>query len=259
MRCSRLAFVAFGAAAVVWAGAAAAEDLTITYKVTRGGAPLTTTQYYSASKIRTSDGERDTILDLAGGKILTIDVKKKEYSEISLQEIETMMTQATAQMEEAMKNVPPAMREQMQKMMGGAGAGAAMADITVAKGGTRTVAGYPCQEYAIAMGQNFKNDTCNTTSVQIPFDPAQFRKLTAFSNPALARNAGKISEQLQKVEGLPLSETMTVSMMGRGMTTTKEATEVKKGAIPASVFEPPAGFKKVDSPMKAMGGKPGRD
>ena len=258
MRSSRIALV-FGFGTAAFALAAAAEDLTITYKVTGSGAAATTTQYYSATKIRMSDGQRDTILDLAAGKILTIDSQKKEYSEIDLAEMEAMMKQATAQMDEAMKNVPPAMREQMAKMMGG-GANPAAASITVTKGGTRKVAGYACQEYTIEMGGTFKNETCNTTALQIPFDPGQFRKLASMSNPAFMRNAAKMAEQMQKVEGLPLAENMTVSMMGRSMATTKEATEVKKGPIAASVFEPPAGFKKVDSPMKAMsqGGKPGR-
>jgi hypothetical protein len=259
MRVSRLAFLLGLIAAAAFAGIVSAEDLTITYKVTgRGDAPTTTTQYYSASKIRVSDGERDTILDFAAGRILTIDSKKKEYSEMLLSEIEAAMKQASAQMEETMKNVPPAMRERMEKMMGG-GAGGAVANISVTKGGTRKVAGYACQEYTIAMGENFKNDTCNTTALAIPFDPAQYRKMWSFSNPAFMKNAAKMAEQMQKVEGLPLAENTSVNMMGRSMTTTKEATEVKKGAIAASVFEPPAGFKKVESPLKQMPqGRPGR-
>jgi hypothetical protein len=258
MRSSRIALL-FGFGTAAFALAAAAEDLTITYKVTgRGDAAATTTQYYSATKVRTSDGQRETVLDLAAGKILTIDSQKKEYSEIDLAELEAMMKQATAQMDEAMKNVPPGMREQMAKMMGG-GAAPGGAALNVTKGGTRKVAGYACQEYTIAMGENFKNETCNTTALPLPFDPAQFRKLWAMSNPTFMRDAAKFAEQLQKVEGLPLAENTSVSMMGRSMTSSKEATEVKKGPIAASVFEPPAGYKKVDSPLKAMsGGKPGR-
>lgn len=251
MRGSRLALpFAFGAAAFI-SQAAAAEDLTIVYKVTgRGGnTPVTATQYYSATKIRTSDGEHDSILDLAAGRILAIDHKKKEYSEIALSEIEAATKQATAQMEEAMKNVPPGMRDQMAKMMGGAMAGAA-SSITVTKGGTRTLAGHPCREYTIAMGEGFKNETCNTTALQIPFDPLQFRRMWTFSNPAFMKNAAKAMDQLQQVQGLPLAEKTSVNMMGRSMTTLKEATEVKKGAISAAVFEPPAGYKKVESPLK---------
>lgn len=250
MRGSRLALLfAFGAAAF-FSQAAAAEDLTIVYKVTgRGGnTPVTATQYYSATKIRTSDGEHDSILDLAAGRILSIDHKKKEYSEIALSEIEAMK-QANAQMEEAMKNVPPGMRDRMAKMMGGAAAGVA-SSLTVTKGGTRKLAGYPCQEYTIAMGEGFKNEICNTTALQAPFDPAQFRKMWTFSNPAFMKNAAKVAEQLEQVQGLPLAEKTSVNMMGRSMTTAKEATEVKKGAISASVFELPAGYKKVESKVK---------
>ncbi len=50
----------------------------------------------------------------------------------------------------------------------------------------------------------------------------------------------------------------TVSMMGRKSTTSMEATEVKKGAIGADVFATPAGYKKVDSPLKKMGRMGGR-
>jgi hypothetical protein len=237
---------------------AVAEDLTIAYKLTGHGAATTATQYYSASKIRTSTGDVDSVFDLAAGRILNIDNKKKEYSEITLAELEAAMQQAQAQMEEAMKNVPPQMREMMQQKMGAAAGGVA-SSITVTKGGTRTVAGYPCQEYTIAFGGMSKNDTCNTTSLQIPFDPAQFRKMSAFINPAMAKNASKLADQLQEVKGIPLSETTTVSVLGRTTTSSKEATEVKKGAIPASMFDAPADYKKVESPMKQMlQGRPGK-
>ncbi len=236
---------------------AAAEDLTITYKVTgRGDAAVTATQYFSASKIRTSDGERDAIFDMAAGKIVMVDHKKKEYSETSLAEIEAAAKQASAQMDEAMKNVPPAMRDKMAKMMGGAVAGVA-SSMTVTKGGTRTVAGHSCQEYTTSMGDTYKNDTCNTTALQIPFDAAQYSKLSTLINPAMRsamKDAAKGMEHLQQIQGIPLAETSTFKIFGRGTTTTKEATEVKKGAIPASAFAVPAGYKKVESEMtKAQG------
>jgi uncharacterized protein (DUF2141 family) len=255
MRVSRLALVLSVGAAALRVQAAAAEDLTITYKVTgRGDGVTTATQYYSATKIRTSDGEHDAIVDLAGGRIITVDHKNKQYSEILVAEMEAMMKSANAQMEEAMKNVPPNMRDMIAKKMGGASGDSAFA-MSVTKGGTRSVAGYTCQDYTIAMGENVKTETCNTTALAIPFDPTQFRKMWSFTNPAFmnaAKNAAKAAEQMQQVQGLPLAEKTSFSMMGRNTTVTKEATEVKKGAIAASVFEPPAGYKKIDSPMKAM-------
>ena len=105
------------------------------------------------------------------------------------------------------------------------------------------------------LGQGMKTDSCNTTSIQVPFDPAQFKKMWTMSNPAFmqaTKGAASAVDQLQQVQGMPLSESSTINMMGRTMTSTKEATEVKKGPIPASVFEPPAGYTKVESPLKQM-------
>ena len=73
------------------------------------------------------------------------------------------MEQQSAQMQEQMKNMPPEVREKMEKMMGG------VADsITVTKGGTRKVAGYDCQEYLITMGTSMKQSTCNTAALKLP-------------------------------------------------------------------------------------------
>jgi hypothetical protein len=37
--------------------------------------------------------------------------------------------------------------------------------------------------------------------------------------------------------------------MGRSSTAASEVVEVKKGAIPASAWEVPGGYRKVDNPM----------
>jgi hypothetical protein len=38
--------------------------------------------------------------------------------------------------------------------------------------------------------------------------------------------------------------------MGKNMSVSSEATEVRTGAIPATAFEVPAGYKKKDSPFR---------
>jgi hypothetical protein len=40
--------------------------------------------------------------------------------------------------------------------------------------------------------------------------------------------------------------------MGNSHTTSSEVQEIKKGAIAANVFDLPAGYKKVESPLKSM-------
>ena len=59
---------------------ARAEDLTIVSTVTTPrGTTRTQTQYLSASRMRMSGDERDTIVDLVSGKITILDNRRKEY------------------------------------------------------------------------------------------------------------------------------------------------------------------------------------
>ena len=248
------------AALVLAALPAVAEDLTIVFKDSTGG---TRTEYFTAAKMRTSGGDTETIMDFSAGTLTMIDNKKKEYSQITVEQMEAAMKQVQAQMaqaqaqrEQAMAKVPPEMREKMQQMSGGMGAAFA-GTITVTKGGTRKVAGYDTQQYTITMGDTVKRDVWNTMSLQLPFDPAQFRRMSGFANPAasgpMMQGMAKVGEKMKEIQGFTLAENMSIKMMGRGNDTSREAVEVKKGPIPAEAFAVPAGYKKVDSPMLKMG------
>lgn len=254
MRVSKLSVALLGAGLVLAAlPVAAADDLTIVFKDGKGALQ---TQYFTSNKMRHNMGDRDSIMDFATGTITSIDKKKKEYSQVTVEQMEAAMKQASAQMEQAMAKVPPEMREKMEQMMGGA-----TGVITVTKGGTKKVAGYDTQQYTITMGENMKHDVWNTTALQFPFDPTQFRKMSGFSGPMaggpMMKSAAKLAEKMKEVQGFTLAETTSFKVMGHGTDTSKEAVEVKKGPIPAETFAVPAGYKKVDSPMLKMGqGRP---
>lgn len=237
-------------------GPAFAQDLTLVYKESESGA--LTSQYFTKEKMRRNGPESDSIVEYATGKIISIDHKKKEYSEYTLAEAEARMKEAaaamekqSAQMQEQMQNMPPAVREKMEKMMGG------MADsITVTKGGTRKVAGYDCQEYLIAMGQTMKQNTCNSAALKFPVPELEMKRFLGVasgaagmaSNP-MFKGAAKLGEKMKEVQGFPLAETTTFSMMGKTKTTGREAVEVKQGPVDPSAFALPAGYKKVPSPL----------
>ena len=235
-------------ALAAFAASASAEDLTITMKSTDGA---TATHYFTRDRIRMNSGTTDTMMDFASGKITMIDNKKKEYSEMTIDEIDAAMKSMAAQMEQAMANVPPQMREKMAGMMGGAAA-----EVTVTKGATRTIAGFPCQTYTITMGASMTQESCNSTALTPPFDPANFQKLSRISIPMM-QGMDKMFKKMAEIQGIALMNHTTMSMMGRKNETGMEATEVKKGAIPADVFATPSGYKLVESPMKKMG-KSGR-
>lgn len=239
---------------------ASAEDLTLVFKSTNKEGTSTTTSYYSSEKMRSGDAEHETIVEYGAGKITSIDHKKKEYSEITLAEMDAAMKQAQAkmdQMAEQMKNMPPAMREKMEAMMGGA-----TGSVTVTKGSTREVAGYSCQDYTIAMGQTMTTKLCATTALAFPIPKADAQKFASFATSAgmMAQNPmfkglSKVADEMKKVEGVTIAESTSLKMMGRNMDSSKEATEIKKGPIPASAFDLATiakGYKKVPNPMTQM-------
>lgn len=258
-------FLAATCAAAQLAAPAFAEDLTLVFKTTGEGSTGTSTQYYSSERMRTTDGDRDTIVEYAAGRIVTIDHKKKEYSETTLAEMEAAMKAAAAKMEQAnaqlqqqMASMPPEMRQKMEQMMGGIAA-----SVTVTKGGTRQVAGFPCQDYTMAMGQMMTTRICATSALEFPAPNVDYRKFAslagagaAFANNPMFKGMGKMVDEMKKIEGLPIAESTSVKVMGRSSASSKEAVEIKRAPIPASAFDVAAltkGYKKVAHPVTKMG------
>ena len=221
---------------------ASAEDVTITYKMGDGAIA---THYFAKDHIRFNSGRSDVIMEFASGKIVNIDHQKKQFSEMTVAEMETTMKAASAQMEQAMAQMPPQLREKMGKMMGGG------SEVSVTKGATKTVAGVSCQSYSITMGDTMTQETCNSTAIVPPFDPGEFKKL-AFATAPMGQGMSKMVEKMSEIHGMALSTHTTISVMGRKNEVSMEATEIKKGAIAADVFALPEGYKKVESPLKAM-------
>jgi hypothetical protein len=263
MTTTRLSLAAACAAAFL-AVPALAEDLTIVFKTTGGGSPGTTTHYYSSEKMRTGDAEHETIVEYGPGKIVSIDHKKKEYSEITLAEMEeamkaaqAKMEQANAQMQQQMASMPPAMREKMEQMMGGVAS-----SVTVTKGGTRQVAGYTCQDYTVAMGQMMTTKICATTALAFAAPNVDYRRYASFAGSAatmannpMFKGMGKMVDEMKKIQGFTIAEATSVKVMGRSTDTSREAVEIKKGPIPASAFDVATiakGYKKVANPVTKM-------
>jgi hypothetical protein len=249
------------ATAVLVAAPVLAEDVVIVFKTEGAGGAGTSTQYYSKERMRTKGGQQDTVFEYASGTITNIDHSKKEYSQITLAEIEEAMAAMNAQMEQAraqMEAMPAAMRERMQKMMGGVAG-----EVSVAKGGSREVAGYSTQEYVVTMGEGTKMTFWNTTDLAMPVPAVELRKLAAFTGPMamMANNPmfkgfGQLAEKMKELEGVTLADSTSMRMMGRSVDTSREATEVRTGPIPASDFDVATiakGYKKVKSPLAELG------
>src|SRR5207344_3428209 len=101
-----------------------------------------------------------------------------------------------------------------------------------------------------------KTQQCLTTELQFPmqaFDAykefAESMKAMMQSMGPMAKGMGQMSEKMKDMKGFPLATTTTVSIMGHSTYTASEVTEIKKGPIPPSAWEIPAGYTKVANPM----------
>lgn len=254
----RLTICAFLIAATV---PVLADDLTIMSKVTRdGGAPQTSTSYISSDHVRMSQGDgKEMILNLAAGNITVLDGTKKTYYIMTRQDMEAMAAKIQEQMNspemkkalEQMNNLPPDQKAKMEAMMGG------MFTVTVEKSGTsRKIAGYDCDNWTVAIGQFSKSEECVTTQLKYP--AAAWEAFKSFADTMksamaamgpMAAGAAKMQDQFKKMKGFPLANTTTVDVLGHKSVTATEVTAVKYGPIPASAFEIPAGYTKIDNPM----------
>jgi hypothetical protein len=231
------------------AGGAAQELTMVSKRTVNDQAPETITTYISTDKVRMAGAEKqEFIAELATGRFTMIDHKKREYSVITRQELEAFAAQAQAQLKQAqqqMESLPPQLREKMGKAMG-----ALAASFKVEKGtGTRKVLGYTCQNWNMSWGEMFRQEQCVTS--EIPVSPMVWDAQKAFFGavPGAGEAFQKMADEMKKMNGMPIAGTSTVSVMGRSERTSWEMVDLKKGPIPASAWEVPAGYKQINSPM----------
>jgi Domain of unknown function (DUF4412) len=222
---------------------AVAEDLTIVSTVnTPRGTTRPQTQYLSASRIRLSGDERDTIVDLRSGKIMLLDNRRRQYSETTLDDLRAFLDQ----MEAAMDGRPL-----FDRAIG------ATASVSVEKGTSgRKVAGYDTDSYALAMGDSMRMEVWTTTVLEPPAHYFDARKILYATMGPMGRRFDRLFDEMKKIRGFPLATTLDYRMRVSRRQVSSEATEVRKGPIPDSVFAAPADYTKIESPFG--GGRPPR-
>jgi len=123
--------------------------------------------------------------------------------------------------------------------------GQAMSEIKVTKQGPgETIAGYPTVKYLVT--GPWEMEIWAAPDLVVPIAYWDAWKAQTPRNPMF--DMGKLYDEFKKIEGIHLKSVMTMKMMGMSMSTTTIVTSVEKGAVPASTFEIPAGYKAV--PMK---------
>jgi len=213
------------------------QGVTMTMTNTSGGKTSTTTQYFSgnATKSATSEGT-DSIVRFDQQKLITIDNKKKTYSEMTFQQMQEMMDKAGAGMDSMSQD--PAAAAALKKMMGGGNSG----PLTVTKEGPgEAIAGYATEKYQVT--GPFDMEIWAATDLKVPAAYFDAMKIRLPANPMF--DMRKMYDAFKQIDGWAVKSVMTMKMMGRTITTTMEVTSVQKGAIPPSTFDVPAGYKLV--------------
>jgi hypothetical protein len=246
---------------------AAADDLTIVSKVTRGEEPPTTaTSYLTSDHVRVVQGDgREMIADLKTGEMTMVDDRRKQYFVVTRQDMDQLKARMQQQAnspemqraQEQMKSLPPEIQKKMQAAMGGL-----VSSVIVQKtGASRKIAGYTCENWTVALGQISKTEQCLSTELPLPvqawdayrdFANSMISMMSAMG--PLAKGFAEMREKMKDMKGYPLATTTTTTIMGSATITTTEAVEVKRGPVPASAWQVPAGYKKMDNPM-AKGGR----
>jgi len=138
--------------------------------------------------------------------------------------------------------MPPAVREKMAGMMGG---GAAFATTVTRGTGGRTIAGYACENWTVTIGESTRQEHCVTTQIPYPL-PAYDGMVRYMKSMPVLKGMDQMMEKFKQMKGVSIYHQSTMKIMGKSVTETSEVVEVKKGPIPASTWDVPAGFKKTE-------------
>jgi Domain of unknown function (DUF4412) len=103
-----------------------------------------------------------------------------------------------------------------------------------------TMAGHSCRVWRVTSG-SAEMDLCLTR--ELPVGMEAFSDFLDWSGAA--ESLGSLLAEVRRLKGFPLQTRARVSVLGRMQETVSTVTEVKVGPQPASLFEPPPGYRIV--------------
>jgi hypothetical protein len=219
-----------------------ATDMAITFNVVRteaeeGGASHTEIRYYSEDYQLTRGVESlvDQLVDLHSGTSYTIDHKKGVISKLAFEDLMAMM-------EALNRSLSQGMSGPMADLLGDP------RDSRVESLGTAQVAGRNCQVWRITVGRVTMVLSADP-SLRTPGPETGYSMLMQARAAQMAK-AGpmgafyqRLSEEMEKVQGIPLETHLTGPM---NVNTATEATRIDFGPIPAATFALPRGYRVED-------------
>ena len=201
------------------------------------------------------------IFDGAKQVLYMVNPAAKTYSTMTKAEVDAAGAQigdAMAQMQAALKNMPPAQRAQMEAMMKGRGmpGSATAARPEYRRKGTSKVSKWTCDLYESFQDNAKTGEVCTVAATALGFATTDFevsRQLAEFLRGLIPQGADQVFQagdpSQQGFSGVPVRRVATVA--GREMVT--ELTSVSRQTFPDSVFAVPEGFTQQASPLSRLG------
>lgn len=250
---------------VLAAGAVALADSRITFKTTEGKSTTLDSILVGHGKLRTdADKTTSVIVDPGAGTMTMLDHTRQTFIRMTRADIEKMAAMAAdmmKQMEQAMANVPPEMREMMKGRMGGMAGGGAPAIEYVDTGKTATVAGQSCRIFQGKTMGRIATEMCmgEPSAIQLPAaDRATLMSAMGFFKDLASKlNSGpmaRLGNASPFMGGMVPLRSTTIGM--DGSRNTSEFEGVTTAAISAETFAVPASYKetKMEMPGRGRGG-----
>ena len=250
MRLTTLVFAALLCAA---SAASASDDLTVVYKNTHNGKPADPSTYYIANDHMRMDVDEGNgmIMELKTGTMTQLDSKEKTYYTTTKADLDAF----AAKMAEKMND--PEMKQGMAMMSGMAKAMSEYEVVVQKTGQTREVAGFHCEEWLVKTSEFTTMKECVTTKLQYPAHAYDaFKDYGESMRQAMRPMIGSATkgmkdreEKMKLIKGFPVASSTVSEVMGNKTTTETEVTEIRHSPIPASTWEVPADYTKVENPM----------
>ncbi|HYG65745.1 MAG TPA: DUF4412 domain-containing protein [Thermoanaerobaculia bacterium] len=194
--------------------------------------------WVGADRLRRDEGQTSSILRLDRNKLYIVDHAAKTYSEVGLPV--DLQKYAPAGTEAAMKQMGDAMRLD--------------AKVTPASE-TRKIGDWNARRVDVAitsaMGMKI------ATTMWVSKDLEIYRSLNRMSATlaSLQHGAAAWARQLEEIEGFPVLQESSISVVGTQFKTREELVAVAAQDAPAGIYEPPAGYTR--QPFNPMA-QPGR-
>ncbi len=197
----------------------------------------THTYWFSDRALRYDAGDFSYVADFDGKKMVWINHPDKSYSTMDMPI-------------DFKKIVPPEMAPMMEQMMGVMSSTAKVVDT----GRSASYGGFDCSVYKVDISMAMMSSSMEVcVSKALPVDYSRYRELVE-SQANMFPNSKWMSE-LAKIDGFPVRNDTTTTMMGKSFKSWQEIVSSEDRPAPAGTYAPPAGYqeKKFD-PMSAAAG-----